>query len=286
MAHTAVNLMTQNKKEKWLAFLKGCSVFQGVFFYLIFFSSSCHDIFPYTVRQVGDASVGTKQDLLVKDSTPFAFDQYHSADVTNGGDRDHDKIPDDVDPFPDVPNQLLYFRSPGDHLSDYVLDGTWSTDEKTLCHTDPKDHKYMTMLNSSFISTNDYLAEVKLDVLKFNVTTDYWAGIGIGFRISGFGSYAYDAYICEADLQNRRLALGKYVDSNYTLLKATANGSLPKETTYRLRAIAKGDQLTCLDLASGLKVTSTNASYSTGSVGFFNYQVSGCYEYLLLIEAP
>ncbi len=238
-------------------------------------------------QRVQDANLDLPGDSKVfpSDKSP-SLDLPPITDQSSEQDQDKDTIPDAIDPQPTQKNTILYYNATGVSASDFDTNGTWSSQGDALCQFTPSDNHYRTVLKNKILSASDYWIESRINILGSNTASTNWAGAGIGFRTGSINYAKYDSYACEIDVQNMRVVLSAFINSQYTMLDATAAGSLGKQSTYRLRAVAIKNNLTCMEVNSGLKVQLSDSQISKGLAGFYTYQTSVCFDYLLIIAPP
>jgi len=200
-------------------------------------------------------------------------------------DKDGDKLPDTIDPNPLKKDTVYYFAAPGGRTSDYSSHGAWTAKGMQICQNDKsKKQIYRIALKTGKMPHANYMAETKVDIAGFKpLSYGGWPDVALAFRVNGLGSYDFDAYACSIDPQNKRLLLIRLKNSSGSVLKASAGGSLPAGTSFRIQVIAKGDKLYCR-VVNGPAMSTTDATYPTGTVGFATYRAQACFHYLLVVK--
>lgn len=170
-----------------------------------------------------------------------------------------------------LPDSLALYDDFNDGKLDgwYTLDGSWSASGGALAVNQVDGAK--ALADDSRYTNFTYVADVRLG------SSSAWLGDrngGLLFRASTFarGKDTLRGYYAAIDAANDKVVLGKF-DSNWTQL-ASVGMAISANTTYRLKVVAQGTTIKVYvnDMVTP-KITKTDASYSSGAVGFRVYQV-------------
>ena len=199
-------------------------------------------------------------------------------------DKDGDEIPNYLDPNPTKKDTVHYYTgAPGQQIADFLVVSGWAASGSQLCKSSATTTDTVVLLQQAKLTTSDYLVEARVTAQNPNLAGNYPA-IEVVFRVSSLNPAS--SYHCLVDLKSHRLELGKYVGGNWSSLKTSTLGDVPGNGPFRLRAVAKGNSLTCSELQSGRSVGANDSGNPTGTVGFDAYLTEGCYEYLMVLPAP
>ncbi len=206
-------------------------------------------------------------------------------------DRDGDTVRNAQDPDPDVPQSVDYYSDLNSDDGDFtfVTSGNWTYSGSSICQSNDSIRHQRARLNDPQMSITDMVVETEMTVASVDLSTTEWPAAGVSFRFVDAANGNFDAYHCTVDLENGRLAIiESWNFNNYYVHSTSANGSVSLTGTYRLRAIAEGDALSCTLLPSGPTITATDTvdPLRTGTAGFFTYLASACFDYLLVYSPP
>jgi hypothetical protein len=207
------------------------------------------------------------------------------ASAPQNNDGDGDKIPDEIDPRPTMPDKVHYFGYAGSKSGDFVAPGPggWEPSGGSLCKVGTKDSESIAVLQEGLVAVPDYTVETRLDVQGVGSPWGSWADAGLALRATAPGGWSSKQYQCLVDLDNRRLVVGGLFNGDWEEMSASPDKSVPATGPYRIRATVKGNQLTC-QLVPGPTVQATDSALSGGSCGFTTDFSSTCFEYLLVVE--
>lgn len=156
----------------------------------------------------------------------------------------------------------------------YLMDGNWSAGSGALSVNQVDGAK--AIADDSRYGNFSFTADVRLG------NSSAWLGDrngGLVFRASSFarGKDTLRGYYAAIDAVNDRVVLGRF-DHDWTTL-ASVSMPISANTTYRMKVVAQGSTLKVYvnDMATP-KITRTDSTYSSGSVGFRVYQVPASFD--------
>jgi hypothetical protein len=198
-------------------------------------------------------------------------------------DKDGDGLPNDIDPQPDVKDTVLYYEEPISDVQDFDTQGPWSASSaSSLCQTNSGDPL---SLEATLEATTgpDYLAETEAKVVTLGSGGSLWPALGLVLRFDS--GPPQSGYACLVSPTKKRLMLGKWSFLGvWTELKASPDGSVPTAPSYRIRAGAKGSQLSCELLPNGPKLTASDNTFSSGPPGMTTFLMHACFEYFWVVK--
>jgi len=105
------------------------------------------------------------------------------------------------------------------------------------------------------------------------------------FRSTDVDARSFDGYVCIVDLDAGRMVLGRYDNSTWHRITASANQTVSLTGTYEIQASAVGVHLTCRLLPSGPEVSTDDSTYGSGTVGLYTYRADVCFDYLTVVQS-
>lgn len=204
-------------------------------------------------------------------------------------DKDGDTLIDVRDPRPLLSDTLGYAATLGaSAFSDFEGSGGWTGQAAGICTDDATAGGAWVRLSTSALSMTDVVAQAHVQVQATAPLAGEFATVGLTVRTKS----PYESYLCQIDLNNRKLRLWRMAStSSYVVLAEGSASTVPTGTSFTLRVSAKGTSLTCALVDTQgqvlLPLSSINGTVlSTGSVGLYTWRAQACFDYLTVIAAP